>query len=113
MTRAVLGLVTCGSKPEARRLATALLNARAAACVNVVAGVESHYWWEGRRTTSRECLLLIKTTPARRSLVERTVRATHSYAVPEIVFVAIQSGERRYLDWLRRAVRPGAKRKGV
>ena len=39
---AVVGLVTCGSKPEARQIARALLEAKAAACVNIIDAVESH-----------------------------------------------------------------------
>ncbi|NQU11071.1 divalent-cation tolerance protein CutA [bacterium] len=101
MSRPLLGLVTCGSRAEARRLAAALLDARAAACVNILGGLESHYWWRGRQERAREWLLLIKTTPARRPAVTRIVRGAHSYDVPEIIYLAIAAGEQRYLQWIR------------
>jgi periplasmic divalent cation tolerance protein len=104
MSRYVMGWVTCASRAEARRLADAVLAAKAAACVNVVAGVESHYWWQGKRECSREWLLVIKTTAAKTSVVQRIIKARHSYQVPEIIFTAITAGERHYLKWLRQSV---------
>jgi len=100
----VVGMVTCGSKAEARALARAVLEPKLAACVNIVAGVESHYWWQGKLERSAECLLLIKTTQAKTAAVTRAIKAAHSYEVPEIIFVRIARGESRYLKWLRAAV---------
>ena len=48
MSRCVVGMVTCSSKAEARKLAAAVLTPRLAACVNIVDDVESHYWWQGK-----------------------------------------------------------------
>lgn len=104
MTTCVVGLVTCSSRTEARRLAKAVLSRKLAACVNIITGLESHYWWKGRLENARECLLLIKTTRARIPAVTRAVKAAHSYQVPEIVFVPIVEGERRYLRWVRESV---------
>jgi periplasmic divalent cation tolerance protein len=104
MTNAVVGLVTCSSRAEARKVARAVLTKRLAACVNIVTGLESHYWWRGKIESARECLLLIKTTRGRTAAVTRTVKAAHSYEVPEIIFLPILAGERRYLGWLRSAV---------
>lgn len=104
MTQVLMGFVTCGSAAEARRIAGALLRARAAACVNISGPVESHYRWRGRREQAREWLLVIKTTAARRQEVERVVKQTHSYEVPEIVFMAVAAGQRQYLAWVKQAV---------
>jgi periplasmic divalent cation tolerance protein len=104
MSGCVVGLVTCGSKAEARKLAQAVLEPKLAACVNIVTGVESHYWWQGRLERGAEWLLLIKTTGAKSAAVERAIKAAHRYEVPEIIFVRIARGERRYLKWLRGAV---------
>lgn len=104
MTNAVVGLVTCGSRAEARRVARAVLTARAAACVNIVPGAESHYWWQGKLERAPEFLLIIKTTTAKCRAVIRLVKAAHSYAAPEIIFLPVAGGERRYLSWLRNAV---------
>ena len=89
MSRSVIGFVTCGSRPEARKLAQAVLTKKMAACVSVVAGVESHYWWQGKLHRSNEWLLVIKTTGARTKAVTELIQAQHSYAVPEIIFMPI------------------------
>lgn len=103
MTDCVVGLVTCSSRAEARKIAKALLTKKLAACVSIVSGLESHYWWQGKLETARECLLLIKTTRVR--AVTSAVKAAHSYEVPEVIFLPIVAGERRYLKWLRESVK--------
>jgi periplasmic divalent cation tolerance protein len=104
MTNAVVGLVTCRSRTEARKVAKAILKKKLAACVNIVGGLESHYWWRGKLETARECLLLIKTRRTRVSSVASAVKAAHSYEVPEVIFLPVVAGERRYLKWLGEAV---------
>jgi periplasmic divalent cation tolerance protein len=104
MSRYVVGFVTCSSRAEARKLAGALLADKAAACVNILGGVESHYWWRGKLDHGKECLLMIKTTESKTKAVTAIVKAHHSYEVPEIIFTRILSGERRYLRWLASSV---------
>src|SRR5260221_11636475 len=104
MTNAVVGLVTCSSRTEARKVASAILKKKLAACVNIIGGLESHYWWRGKLETARECLLLIKTTRARVSGVASAVKAAHSYEVPEVIFLPVVAGERDYLKWLIESV---------
>jgi periplasmic divalent cation tolerance protein len=101
----VVGMVTCGSLAEARRIARAVLEPRLAACVNIVGPVESHYWWEGCLQQGRERLLLVKTTRRRVRQVIAAVRAAHSYEVPEIIFVPLDAGEGRYVEWIRDSVK--------
>ena len=104
MTNAVVGMVTCSSRTEARKVARTILKKKLAACVNIIGGLESHYWWQGKLETARECLLLIKTTRARVSSVASAVKAAHSYEVPEVIFLPVVAGERRYLNWLRSSI---------
>jgi periplasmic divalent cation tolerance protein len=104
MTTAVVGLVTCGSRAEARKVARAVSTAKAAACVNIVPGAESHYWWQGKLERAPEFLLVVKTTRAKCREVVRVVQAAHSYEVPEIIFLPIVKGERRYMKWLQTTV---------
>lgn len=94
-------LTNCSSPKEARRIAKALVERRLAACVNTIAApVESVYRWKGKIEKAKEYLLLIKTSRARFAAVERTIRESHSYDVPEIIAVPIVSGSRDYLSWL-------------
>ncbi|MGA2221389.1 MAG: divalent-cation tolerance protein CutA [Verrucomicrobiia bacterium] len=101
----VVGMVTCSSRAEARKLAKAVLTKKLAACVNVLDGVESHYWWQGKLEEARECLLLIKTTKAKADAVTQAIRSAHSYEVPEVIFLPIVQGEGKYLKWIRVSVR--------
>ena len=100
MTKAVVGLVTCSSRAEARKIAKLILTKNLAACVNILDGLESHYWWQGKLEKARECLLLIKTTRAKECSVIGAVKAAHSYEVPEVIFLPVVAGERSYLNWL-------------
>jgi len=76
--------------------------------VQIVGPIESTYRWQGKVTTAREWLCLIKTTRARYRELAAAVQALHPYDTPEIVAVPIVAGSRRYLDWLASSVRPAA-----
>ncbi|HWZ24061.1 MAG TPA: divalent-cation tolerance protein CutA [Verrucomicrobiae bacterium] len=105
-------LVTCGTLPEARRIASAAVEARFAACVNVVLNpVESVYRWKGKVESSREYLLIMKSTTRRLSELERVVRSMHSYDVPEFLVLPVVSGSDEYLGWLIESVKPSRTRK--
>jgi periplasmic divalent cation tolerance protein len=105
MTDKIIVLVTCGSQKEAGRIARALVNARLAACVNVVqAPCESIYRWKGRVETAREFLLVIKTSRKRFGALQAEVRRLHSYDVPEILALAIERGSQPYLAWIEASV---------
>lgn len=96
-----LVLVTCGSLPEARKIARAVVEKHFAACVNIVAApVESLYTWKGKVEGSREHLLLIKTTAKRLKALEREVLRLHSYETPEFLVLRIAAGFPAYLRWL-------------
>lgn len=100
-------LVTCGSLPEARRIARAVVHARLAACVNIVgAPVESIYRWKEKVERAREFLLVMKTTSPRLLALEREVKRLHSYDVPEFIALPISAGSRDYLAWLATSVKP-------
>jgi periplasmic divalent cation tolerance protein len=93
--------VTAGSGEEASRIAQSLVSEHLAACVNIVAGVESIYWWEGKVTRDSEVLLIIKTTDERYKELEDRVKQLHSYSTPEVIAYPIERGSPDYLSWLR------------
>jgi periplasmic divalent cation tolerance protein len=99
-------LVSAPSVGIARKLASAVLNARLAACANLVPRVESHYWWQGRLESSAEVLILFKTTKARLKALEKLVTGRHPYDTPEFVVLPLPTGSKRYLDWIKTSVRP-------
>ena len=85
---------------SAEKLARALVEARAAACVNILAPCDSIYRWRGEVESATEVPLLIKTTRAAYPLLEQIVRAQHPYDVPELIAVPIAQGLPAYLEWL-------------
>ena len=100
----VVVLVTAPDLKVARKLAKACLESRTAACVNIIPRLESHYWWQGKLERGKELLLVIKTTTARLSALEKCVLANHPYDTPEFVVLPIAAGNRRYLDWISASV---------
>lgn len=106
MTDKIVVMVTCGSLAEARKIARAVVEARLAACANVLGGpVQSIYRWKGKVETAKEVLLLVKSTRKRFSALEREIRRLHSYETPEIVAVTIVEGSKDYLRWIEESVR--------
>lgn len=104
MSNELLVLVTAPSRDDAARIANALVEERLAACVNIVAAIESVYRWEGRVTTDREALLIIKTTAARYQQIEQRVKELHTYETPEVIAIKIDRGSSDYLSWLSDSV---------
>lgn len=92
--------VTVGDEKTASFLAKALVEAKLAACVNIVKDVTSFYRWQGKLEKSSECLLIIKTKKNLKSDVEQLIKIKHAYTVPEILFVSVDDGSGEYLDWL-------------
>ncbi len=100
-----LALSTVGSKPEAIRIARALLDLKQAACVNIVKDVTSLFWWKGSIEKTKELLLVIKTEKQNLKTVEAIIRKHHSYEVPEIIHLRISGGFAPYLDWIKQSVK--------
>jgi len=96
----LLVLTNLPDQAAAEKLAHALVEARAAACVNVLATCRSIYRWQGAVETADEVPLLIKTTAANYPQVEAIVRAHHPYDVPELIATPITHGLPAYLEWL-------------
>lgn len=96
-------LITTSNRREAGRIAEAVVKNKLAACANLVSSVTSIFRWKGQVQKSREVLLIIKTTAQQYPALERFVRSTHSYEVPEIIALPIKNGLRPYLEWVRKA----------
>jgi periplasmic divalent cation tolerance protein len=91
--------VTCPVQ-MARQIATPLVEEGLAACVNVLPAVTSIYRWQGELCQEEEALLVIKSNSRLFGQLEARIKQLHSYEVPEIVGIPIQSGHKPYLDWL-------------
>jgi len=98
--RAVFVYTTYPSLVEAERIGKAVLERRLAACVNILPGMISHYWWQGAIERGEEVVMVIKTRAALAESVRATVKAMHPYTVPATLVLPIAGGEPAYLDWL-------------
>lgn len=96
----VLVFSTCPDGHTAERIATFLIESKLAACVNIVGGIRSIYWWQDGVQQDDENLLIIKTHVDRYSAVEEAITQQHPYELPEVVQVPIHAGLERYLAWI-------------
>lgn len=93
-------LVTAASSSEAEDIARNLLQKKLIACANLVPGLTSLYWWEGRVEQSPEVLLLLKAPQANWAAIETAIKHLHSYSVPEIIALPLQQGNPQYFNWI-------------
>ncbi len=96
----LLVLTNVPDNAVAERIAHALIDAHAAACVNILAECRSVYRWQGTVECTNEVPLLIKTCAEAYPRVERILRECHPFAVPEIIAVPIEQGLPEYLAWV-------------
>ena len=107
---AVVVFVTAPSAAVGATLAKALISKHVAACVNILPGVRSWFWWEGHVDQAREVLLVIKTLKSRLAELQKLILTIHPYQVPEIIALPIPEGHRPYLDWIASSVRHSAEK---
>ena len=96
----LLVLTNLPDQPSAEALAKALIEARLAACVNILAPCRSVYRWQGAVESADEVPLLIKTTAERYNDLEAAIRAAHPYELPEVIAVPVTHGSPDYLGWI-------------
>ena len=104
MTDKLVVFVTCVDRAEAEKIAQAVVEEHLAACVNVLPGVRSCYFWGEKLTWGEEVLLMIKTTESRYVALQGRILALHSYDVPEIIATRIEIGLDKYIQWITRSV---------
>ena len=103
--RYTLVLVTAPSPRLAQRLTKAALKARLIACANLIPGIQSLYWWQGRIDGGKEALVLMKTTRRHLPALERLILSEHPYDTPEFLVLPLAAGNERYLKWLDDSLR--------
>jgi periplasmic divalent cation tolerance protein len=88
------------SPDNARDIARVVVGRRLAACVNCT-DVQSLYRWKGEICNDKEVLMIIKTVRERTEELIATIKALHTYEIPEIVLIPVVGGYRPYLNWVR------------
>ena len=92
--------VNAGSRAEALRIGRAVVEERLAASANVIGGVSSIYWWQGRLEEADEVLLILKTRAELVAALIARVTQLHSYDCPAVVALPIAAGNPDYLRWI-------------
>ncbi|HLX60909.1 MAG TPA: divalent-cation tolerance protein CutA [Planctomycetota bacterium] len=87
---------------EAETIARKLLEERLIACANLLKGVQSLYWWEGKIGESAETLIVMKTPASKINALMKRVRELHSYSVPEFLALGIMEANPAYAAWARK-----------
>lgn len=114
MTDYLTVLSTTDSSEAAEALAASAVNARVAACAQIVGPITSVYWWEGKVQRDQEWQVIFKTTADRYPDLEAHIKAEHTYDVPEVIAGPIVAGNPAYLTWVSeeieepKAAQPGA-----
>jgi periplasmic divalent cation tolerance protein len=106
--RLSIAYITANSSDQAWRIGRTLVQARLAACVNVIPGMNSIYWWEGEIQEDAEMIVIAKTRESLLPKLIETVKSVHSYDCPCIIAVPVLGGNPDYLDWIGRETAPSA-----
>ena len=96
-------LTTVAKKSDARRLATTALQQRAAACIQIISGLESHFIWKGKKSACREFLVLAKTTARKLKSLETLWKKIHPYDCPELITLSGRAAN-SYARWMNSSV---------
>ncbi|HKI81806.1 MAG TPA: divalent-cation tolerance protein CutA [Pseudodesulfovibrio sp.] len=93
--------VTCSGETEAETIGGMLVAKRLAACVNILPGMRSLYWWQGKVERGEEVVLIAKTRNDLVAPLTEAVTAAHGYDVPCVVSLPITGGNPDFLAWIR------------
>ena len=99
--RLLVILVTTESQREAVRIGEGMVNARLAACANIIPAIQSIYRWKAKVVKSQEILLILKSTKSRYRALEKAIKAMHTYETPEIIALPVDEGLNQYMGWVR------------
>ncbi|MDD5454998.1 MAG: divalent-cation tolerance protein CutA [Candidatus Ratteibacteria bacterium] len=101
----IIILITVPTKKEAKKISDKLLQEKLAACVNIIKGVNSSFWWKNKIETANEFLLTVKTRSKFFNDIVKVVKSLHSYDIPEIIAVPIINVNKDYLNWIKNSLK--------
>jgi periplasmic divalent cation tolerance protein len=93
-------LVATVNNEEAVRIGKGMVDAKLAACANIIPVVQSIYRWKGKVVKAQEALLILKSTRPRYRALEKAIKAMHTYETPEIIALPVKEGLDQYIGWV-------------
>jgi periplasmic divalent cation tolerance protein len=101
----VLAYVTTKDVEQAEAIGRALLELHLVACINIINGMQSMYWWEGKLESAREVVLILKTEERFVDEIIAEVKRLHTYDCPCVIILPIRGGNPEYLQWLESSLK--------
>lgn len=102
----LLVYITAKDKKQARRIGKTIITEKLVACVNIIDGVNSLYFWEGKLCDDTEAVLVAKTADTSLDRLVERIKELHSYSVPCVVALPITGGNGDFLEWIKRETAP-------
>jgi periplasmic divalent cation tolerance protein len=102
MERAVFVYTTFPSLVEAERVGRSLVERRLCACVNILPGMVSYYWWQDAIERGDEVVMIIKTRATLADAVRMAVKDVHSYTTPALLVIPVENVDPDYAAWIMR-----------
>ncbi|MCB0416922.1 MAG: divalent-cation tolerance protein CutA [Bdellovibrionales bacterium] len=100
----VFAYITTANEEEAERIGRQLVEKKLAACVNIIPGMRSFYWWQGQVDSGQETVLIAKTREDLVAPATALVKALHSYSCPCVVTWELKGGNEEYFEWLGKSL---------
>lgn len=104
-TEAVVVLCTAPDEASAQELASLVLNEKLAACVTLLPGASSLYYWDGRLEQEYEVQMLLKSDRLHQEALLNCLKQHHPYQTPELLVLPVCAGDKDYLSWLNASLR--------
>lgn len=104
-TQAVVILCTAPDEATAQDLAALVLSEKLAACVTLLPGATSLYYWEGKMEQEYEVQMLLKSDIDHQEALIACLKAHHPYQTPELLVLPVTHGDSEYLSWLYASLR--------
>ena len=101
-TQPVIVTTSIDQEDVAIKLAEVVLEKRLAACVQILPPITSLYWWEGEIASDKEYLVSMKSDRNLFNHLIDSIRAVHSYEVPEIIATQIVEIDKDYSAWMKK-----------
>lgn len=102
---AVVVLCTAPDEASAQDLAAKVLAEKWAACVTLLPGATSLYYWEGKLEQEYEVQMLLKTNRANQQALLDCLKSHHPYQTTELLVLPVLHGDNDYLTWLNASLR--------
>lgn len=104
-TQAVVILCTAPDEATAQELAALVLAEKLAACVTLLPGATSLYYWEGKMEQEYEVQMLLKSDIEHQEALLACLKSHHPYQTPELLVLPVTHGDSEYLSWLYASLR--------